>query len=136
MKRHSLVRPATLTVSSPAAQISPPGQNRVTLSFQPPAAGYYSVWTEPMLTLGVGFVVSPETGPVELTIERHGDIVREPWYGIASTGLNMAVVETHEEVEQADVDGCAKQAFVRAGLPGIAHHDTMVVGVADRIWFS
>lgn len=94
--RFSSVRTCALTTTTALAV--PASQDRVTLVFTPPASGSYQVGVD----RGAGpsdpgnIVLTLTVAPLELTLERHGEIVRLAWYGKASTGMSVGVLETIE----------------------------------------
>jgi len=93
--RNGIVR--TAPISTTAALVIGPNDQRVALMFSTPsnAGTFYTVSTDPGVTLGGGVNLLPTVGPVTLTIETHGDVVQRPWYGIASSGMaTIGIIET------------------------------------------
>lgn len=77
-------------------QIIGPSQRRVALLFSTPVSPgqSYTVTTEPGATLGAGLNLSPTTGPLSLTEEVFGDVVKRPWFAAASSAFSIGVLET------------------------------------------
>ncbi len=94
--RFSSVRSCALTATKALAV--PGGQDRVALVFTPPATGSYQVGVDPGMdaTDPGNLTLTLTTTPLELTLERHGEIVRLPWYAKASGVMTVGVLETVE----------------------------------------
>ena len=54
--------------------------------------------------MGKGFLLEAGDQPLELTIEKYGNIVTKAWYGIIASGADdIVVVEGYLSLEKADV---------------------------------
>ena len=92
-KANGIVRSAALTTS--ATLINGPSEKRVALLFSPPVVPntFYTISTDPNVTLGVGINLLPSSGPVMISVETFGDAAVRPWYGIASTAMTIGYLE-------------------------------------------
>jgi len=95
--RHSPLRTADLKPTS-AVPIAGANDRRVALTFTPEVGGAaFVIGTLPEVTLGTGLVVVPTGGSFCLSVETHGDLVKQPWYAIAGSAVTIAFVDTTEE---------------------------------------
>lgn len=89
----------SVTVGLNRSQLVGASPNRVTLLITPPiAAGpICTISTDPELaTVGNGLTLSPGRFALELTLEKHGDVVQQPLYVVASGAGTLGVAETIE----------------------------------------
>lgn len=94
MRRVSIVRSVALTTT--AAQIIGPSEQRVALLFSPPATSgqHYTVSTDPNVAAGAGLVLTANTSPILITEEMFGDGAKKTWFAIASAALTIGFLET------------------------------------------
>lgn len=83
---HGVVRSAAVGASS--ANAVSPNDRRIALVFTGPSEGSITISTEPDVSLGRGLVLTPGM-ELQLTVERHGDAVKKPWYAIAEGGASL-----------------------------------------------
>lgn len=95
--RTSIIRTVTLPSSTPAPELTGPSPRRVGLLFLPATNVRYTVSTEPGATIDQGLTLQVAGELLELTLERHGEIVRRAWYGIAASSATISFLETFEE---------------------------------------
>jgi hypothetical protein len=74
------------TVGVAATWLVGPSYKRRSITFTSTSAGGVTVGNKSSLVAGAGLVVGNTTGPLELTVEKHGAIVRMPWFGVAGAG--------------------------------------------------
>lgn len=66
---------------------------RTTLVFGPPQANTVWLTTENAAALGTGFILTPTSPPLVITLRDWGSLVTKQWRGIASVGAeNISVV--------------------------------------------
>ena len=95
--RHSTIRTAALKPTG-AVTITGANERRVALTFTPEIGGAaFVVGTSPEVTVSSGLVVTPTGGSFCISVETHGDLVKQPWYAIAGSGVTIAFVDTTEE---------------------------------------
>jgi hypothetical protein len=58
-------------------------EKRVALVFSPANAGRYTVSPQPSPAIDLGLTLMTNGGFLELTREKHGDVVTRPWHGVA-----------------------------------------------------
>jgi len=95
--RTSIIRTDTVPASGNAPEIAGPSPRRVALLFLPVAGTAYTVSTESGVTLNNGLTIQQGGELLELTVERHGEIVRRAWYAIAGTSATVSFLETFED---------------------------------------
>lgn len=93
-KGKSIVHTASLTTH--ATIICGPSEKRLALLFSPPIPGtaFYTISTDPAVTLGGGINLSSATSPVAITAQAHGDAPVRSWYGVASAAMTIGFLET------------------------------------------
>jgi hypothetical protein len=94
MRKVSIVRTAALTTT--AAQIIGPSEQRVALMFSPTttAGQHYTVSTDPNVAAGAGLVLSSTTAAILITEERFGDAAKKAWFAVAGASLTIGYLET------------------------------------------
>jgi hypothetical protein len=83
-----------VVLSTTAGLIIGPSDKRVTLLFTPARGKRYTVSTDAAVTLDAGLTLFTEAGPLEITLDRHGDAVQKAWYGVAEAKLTIGLLET------------------------------------------
>lgn len=98
MARQSVARSVTLN-NATAALVVGPSPKRVAVLFVPGNAGRYTIGTENTVTLDSGPTLQTGGPTIEITLEKHGEIVQRAWYGFgAAAGATYAgVIETFDE---------------------------------------
>ncbi len=98
MARQSVVRTVGLNNTN-AMQIAGPSPKRVGILFVPANAGRYTISTENVITIDMGPTLQTSGPTIEITIEKHGELVQRAWYGLGSAaGATFAgVIEIFEE---------------------------------------
>lgn len=79
-----------VTIGAVATWICGPNPKRRSITFSTLNAGGITVGNKQSVLSGLGHNVALSTGPQEFTIEKHGMIVREAWWGL-TTGGNAAL---------------------------------------------
>lgn len=80
-------------VNTGSQEILPGSPYRYALIFTPPQAGRVTLTNESPAVLDIGMTLVSAGGPFAMTIQDHGDIVRKPWYAIASIAGTLNVIE-------------------------------------------
>lgn len=75
-----------VTVAAAATEVVSGSEKRIALIFTGPNAGRITLGNSNAITLDNGHTISLTSGPLELTFERHGNLVKMPWWAIASAG--------------------------------------------------
>lgn len=97
-KSSGTVTPVTCTT---AAQLAVPGvANRTALILGAPSTGNVCYSTSPTVAAGTGFNLSSNSGQMDLTIQSHGDLVRQAWYVIGAAGGELVSIGQVFLVEQ------------------------------------
>ena len=60
-----------------------PSIKRTALLFTPAKGKRYTISNDPAVSLDGGLTLFDTAGPIEITLERHGDAVQKAWYGVA-----------------------------------------------------
>jgi hypothetical protein len=81
---HGVVRTAPITNTEVRQAVSS-SERRVALVFTGPAAGSITISTEPAFSAGQGLMLTPGMS-LQITLDRHGDAVKKPWYALTSAG--------------------------------------------------
>jgi hypothetical protein len=85
------------TVGAAATWLVGPSPVRRSITFTSPSAAVITLGNKSTLAAGVGMFVGSTTGPLELTVEKHGNIVRLPWYAVvAGGGQQVGWIETFD----------------------------------------
>jgi len=97
--RTSIIRTDTVPSAGAAPEIAGPSPRRVALLFLPSTTTNYTVSTESGVSLNNGLTLAQNGELLELTLERHGEIVRRAWYAIAAASTTVSFLETFEDGE-------------------------------------
>ncbi len=92
MGRNSTSNAAVVAIGAGAVkQVLPADPYRYSIVFSGPSTGSitYSINQNP--GDGEGIVFHQGCGPIALTIQHHGDMVRRPWYAYSVNAVNVAV---------------------------------------------
>jgi hypothetical protein len=94
--RQSILRTDTLNEVT-AIEITGPSPRRIAILFVPHNTARFSVSPESGVQIDTGLTLQFGGDVIELTVERHGDIVRRGWFAIASAATTkIAWLETFE----------------------------------------
>ena len=95
MARHSVV--TIVSFGTTAAQALPAREGRVGLLFTPHLTQNYALRPDTNPATNIGLNVLPCAGNLELSMEKHGDIVKHAWYILgAAASMTVGVLETFE----------------------------------------
>jgi hypothetical protein len=84
-----------IAAANTATPVVGASMSRQALLFTGPPTGFYTLSNESSnVTPGSGLNVFASAAPLELTREKHGDVVSKAWYAVAGAATTVAVVET------------------------------------------
>jgi hypothetical protein len=85
-------------IANQAKLICGPSESRIALIFSPPVsdtrAEYYTISTEPGVSLSGGINMLSSSGPVTISSAQYGDAAKRAWYAIASADMTIGYLET------------------------------------------
>ena len=83
----------TVAVAPNRTQLLTGRAERVAIIFVPNAGADYEVTTTSRTGSGGGLLVTTLMPPITLTIQEHGDLVRQAWFCIAAAAIDVTVFE-------------------------------------------
>ena len=93
--RKTITNELPLTIGATAIEVAAAMPLRTTLVLGAPLTGQVTYSLNPNVTAGQGLNVQLGSSAVTLTIQDHGDMVRQTWYAIGSgVGLKAAIYQT------------------------------------------
>jgi hypothetical protein len=93
--RRTLSRNVSVVLAAGIKLILPGNPARFSIVFCGPQAGQVACSTDPNVVALAGLQFITNSAPVMLTIQEHGDLVRQAWYAFSSGGATaMTIFET------------------------------------------
>ena len=78
------------TTAGGILQIVPMNERRVSLAFFPNGFASYYLSTDPGITPQTGIFAGGNVGPLLLTIDKYGELVKRAWYAFTGSSIQIA----------------------------------------------